>query len=191
MDNMIVPNDKDFDTLKSQIDEAKRQAEFQSLKDELATIAKASQMAAAEYEGVMQAPDGLKVLKATKKNPSFFDLLFDRLRGMFSLKPIIGNIIALIISGIVLYCILHEINIEGFEKYQHYFINSVLLFSALQVIKSGTRGLLLPVLTLILGICISHSASGHHMIFNLNYHVYQYMTVVGIIGLLVSVVSID
>jgi len=75
---------------------------------------------------------------------------------MFAIRPIIGNIIALGLSCFALFYIYHEIDLAGFSGYRHYFGVGKLLFAALQIIKSSTRCLMLPILALVIESLIAH-----------------------------------
>jgi hypothetical protein len=110
---------------------------------------------------------------------------------MFSLRPIIGSIIALLIAGVALSYIYHEVDMTSFTKYQSYFAIGIQVFAAIQIIKSATRGLLLPFLALVIGGTVAHSLGAHHTLMHFNRTFYEHLMIVGIIGLGVAVLSID
>ncbi len=144
-----------------------------------------------EFDGAMQIPDTQRVLKTKRKGGHFFDVLFDRLQQMFALRPIIGNVIALLMAGVVLYYIFHEVSLAGFGKYQAYFGWGIQLFAAIQIIKSGTRSLLLPFLAMVIGASVSQHLGGHETLLNFGRDFYQHLAIVGIIGLGVAILTID
>jgi len=67
----------------------------------------------------------------------------------------------------------------------------LLAFAGLKVIKSATRSLLLPLVATALGAIVSHTLGHHHTLFGYGATFYQYVMIVGIIGLGISVLSID
>ena len=191
METTLPPTDQELEELKSQLSEAKRKAEYEKLKQDLHEITYKSVNTPNEFEGVMQLPDTDKVMVTKRKSHHFFDLLFSRIRGMFSLRPIIGNIIALLISMVALYYIFHEVDMAGFGEYKNYFAIGIQIFAAIQIIKSATRGLLLPFLALIVGGTIAHTLGAHQTLLHFNKAFYEHLMIVGIIGLGVAVLSID
>lgn len=190
-DNAHIPTVHDLASLRDELEAARKKLEYDQLKRDLYEITCKAAVVSNEFSGVMQLPDSEQNLKTKNANHVFAELLLDRLRRMFSLRPIVGNIIALLISVITLFYIFNEVNIAGFEQYQAYFAIGIQLFAAIQIIKSATRGLLLPFLALTVGSYVSHSLSAHDTLFNFNIDFYQHLMIVGIIGLGVSVLSID
>jgi hypothetical protein len=187
----LAPSEQDLNALKSELDAAKRQAQYEKLKNDLYDITYKAANTPNEFAGTMQISDTHKVLKTKRPGTHFFELLFDRIRGMFSLRPIIGNIIALLIAGMVLFYIFNAVNTAGFEKYQNVFAIGIQLFAAIQIIKSATRGLLLPVLALLIGASLAHSLGAHQTLWHFNRTFYEHLMITGIIGLGVAVLSID
>ena len=156
------------DELKAEISKIKEQAQIAALQEELESLKKPS-----EFEGAMQEPDDQKVLKTKRQSAKLMDLILERLIRMFAIRPIIGNIIALGLSCFALFYIYHEIDLAGFSGYRHYFGLGTLLFAALQIIKSSTRSLMLPILAfLVTGSLIAHSlkrdqsSEGYHQFFS-------------------------
>lgn len=188
--NLItLPSEADLQILRDQISEAKRIAEYAQLKRDLQKIITETVNTPNEFDGMMQVPDMQQMLKAKREKPRFIDLFIDRLRGMFSVRPIMGNIIALLIAFIALYYIYDELGISRATK--DFLAIGIEIFSAIQVIKSGTRGLLLPFLALIIGGVGAHILSHSPMLFHFGHTFYEQLMVVGIIGLGISVLSID
>lgn len=186
---IIIPSESELQTLRDQISEAKRLAEYAQLKRDLQDIVTKSVNMPNEFEGVMQIPDTDQILKTKREKPHFFEMLAERLRGMFSVRPIIGNVIALLIACVLLYSIYDQLGVTHATK--DFLAIGIEIFAAIQIIKSGTRSLLLPFLALVVGCTASHSIASHNLIFHFGKDFYQYLMVVGIIGLGVSVLSID
>jgi hypothetical protein len=82
-----------------------------------------------------------------------------------------------------------ELTLAHGQQYQHYIGIGLLTFAAIQVIKSGTRSLLIPMLATILGAVISRLTSSETLL-TYSASFYQYLMVVGIIGLGISVLTI-
>ena len=110
---------------------------------------------------------------------------------MLSPRPVVGNIIAIGLAMVALHFLRHEITLEGFGKYQNYIGIGLLIFGATQVVKSGTRSLFIPMVTMIAGAVISHTLPGGEHFLGYTAKFYQYVMITGIIGLGVSVLTID
>lgn len=95
------------------------------------------------------------------------------------------------LAGVALYYIFNEIKEPWFIKYQNYFGIGIQLFAALQIIKSGSRSLLLPVLALVVVGIASHSLAEDQTLFHFGKAFFEHLTIVGVIGVGVSILSID
>ena len=188
-DLFVVPSDTELQNLREQIASAKRMAEYAQLKKDLKEIVSTSVNTPNELEGMMQIPDTEKVLKTKREKSHFFELLLERLHSMFSVRPIIGNIIALLIASVALYYIFDETEMS--QSSQGFFAAAIEIFAAIQIIKSATRGLLLPFLALLIGCSIAHMLTAHQTFLHFNKIFYEHLMVVGIIGLGVAVLCID
>ena len=186
-----IPTDTQIALLRESIANAKRKAEYESLKRDLHDITYQAANTPTEFDGQMQRPDTDRVLKTKRTREHWIELLFGRVKGMFSVRPLIGNIIALLIAGIALFYIFNEVNIAGFKAYQNYFAIGIQLFAALQIIKSATRGLLLPFLALVVGGSVAHSLGADQTLLHFNRNFYEHVMLTGIIGLGVAVLAID
>ena len=186
---IIVPSESELQSLRDQISEAKRAAEYIQLKRDLQKLVSETINMPNEFDGMMQMPDTEQLLKTKREKPRFIDLFIDRLRGMFSVRPIMGNIIALLVAFIALYFIYDELGVSRATR--DFLAIGIEIFSAIQIIKSGTRGLLLPFLALTIGGAGAHMLSHSPMLFHFGHAFYEQLMVMGIIGLGVSVLSID
>jgi len=90
---------------------------------------------------------------------------------------------------VLLYVLFNEIALSGFRDYQSYFVITIECFAAWQIIKSGRSGLLLATAALIVGGVAAHQLGYHETLFHMGRQFYQYLMIVGIIGLGVSVFS--
>lgn len=191
MDEIVMPNEHDIATMKSKIEAMRRKAEFEQLKQELADVTHKAVNTPSEFEGAMQLPDTDKVLKSKRKTASFFDLVFDRVRAMLAVRPIVGNIIAIGLAFFALYYIYNEIQGTVLAEYQSYMGTGMCIFAAIQCLKSSTRSILLPILALVAGSSISHTLGQGDVLLGHGVTFYQYMMGIGIIGVGLSVLSID
>ncbi len=187
----LPPTEQELYELKEQIKEAKQKAEYGRLKQELQDITYKAVHTPTEFDGAMQIPDTDKVLKAKRNKYHFFDLFIERIKNMFSFRPIIGNVIALLLSMVALYYIFHEVDMAGFGKYRSYFAIGIQIFAAIQIIKSATRSLLLPILAMIVGGSIAHSIGAHELLLHFDKAFYEHLMITGIIGLGVAILTID
>lgn len=183
--------EQDLNQLKSKIEAAKRQVEYDQLKRDLVDLTYKAANTPTEFDGAMQLSDTDHVIQTQRKSVHVVEMMFHRIQRMFSLKPIIGNIIALLIAAIVLFMIFNNMNKTGFNAVQHYLAIGIQIFAAIQIIKSATRGLLLPCLALVIGAVVAHSLGAHQTFLHFNKTFYNDLMITGIIGLGVAVVAID
>jgi hypothetical protein len=127
----------------------------------------------------------------TQAKPSLIHLMLSRITGMFAVRPVMNNLIALGLASLVLYYLFFEVSDSGFLHYQSYFCVGIQLFAALQIIKSGTRSLLLPFSALILGGIAAHTLEHHQTLLYANKAFYDHLMIVGMIGLAASILTID
>jgi hypothetical protein len=190
-ENISIPNEQDLQSIRSNLDEAKRLQEYKKLKAELSEVLKDTLHAQAGDEDAMQAFDTEKLLHTKRKSPVFIEQILSRLRNMFSPKPIMGNIIAL---GLVIFSkamLNNQLILQGFGKYQQYIGIGLLTVGALQIIKSGARSLLLPVGAIFIGAIVSHQLAEGQTLFTYGADFYQYLMIAGIVGVGVSVLTIS
>jgi hypothetical protein len=185
------PTDTDINNLKSQLDDAKRQYEYEKLKDQLADITLKSVNTPNEFEGGMQVPDTDKVLHTKRQSTHLMEMIISRITKMLSPRPIIGNIIAIGVAIFALVFLQTEVTLHHFGQYQHYMGVGLLIFAGLQIIKSSSRSLLLPLLATVSGAVISHSLAPDQTLFTYGATFYQYMMIAGIIASGFSVLNVD
>lgn len=189
--NYMTPSDEEINDLRAEVADAKRITQYHQLKKELAKSTQQIMGANQEFEGSMQIPDTDKMLKANREPSSLVELFIERIRGMFSIKPIIGHIIAILLAGIVLFYIFNEVDAKWFVKYQAYFGIGVQFAAALAIIKSATRSLILPFAALFLGGMAAHTLHGHETLFHFGQAFYEHLMIVGIVGAAISIATID
>ena len=69
-----------------------------------------------------------------------------------------------------------------------YFIE---IAAAVQILKSASRSIVLPLAATAIGAVISHQLTGNHLLLNHPAAFFQAMMIVGLIGIAISVFSID
>ncbi len=191
MEHTMNPSDADMDDLREQVNTHRRQREYQQLSAEIHQNHQAVVIDDQVLEGELQNPDRAQVLKTKRRASSFVEMVLRRLMGMLSFKPVIGNIIAVGLAMLALYYVYQEVDLDGFSKYRHYFGMGIQIFAAIQIIKSGTRSLLLPLLAMVGGSMMAHSLGPHETLLTFGKTFYEYVIITGIIGLGMSVLTID
>lgn len=179
------------ESLQHKIETAKKHQEHQRLKQELENIATETASMTDAYQGAMQTPDTQRALHTKRNGWHLIELLQTRFIRMLSPRPIIGNLIAIGIMLVALFFLQHEVTLHHFEKYRHYIGVSLLCFAGLQIIKSSSRSLILPLLAMVIGAMISHTLTPHETLLSYGTTFYQYVMIVGIIGLGISAITID
>ena len=180
--------------MNSRIAETKMQIQHQKLKEELSELTYKAANTPNEFDSAMTYPDTEKVLQSRGKK-GFVNLVLDRLGHMLSPRPITGNFIALGIIVAVLITVranlITHIGEYDITKYLPYIGNFALLGGAIQIIKSSTRSLIIPLVATVAGVMIATSMSPTDLVFSFSQAVYQGMFVVGLIGLILGAFSID
>jgi hypothetical protein len=143
----------------------------------------------------MQSPDTERVLQSKKGKDNFMNTLIRRLQHMCSPRPAIGNFIAL---GIIVAALcftrggfITHIGEYDVSKYLPYLGYGALISGALQIIKSATRTLLIPLLAIIIGGLIIAGMGQNDVVMAFDKWVYQGMFISGIMGLIIASFSID
>jgi hypothetical protein len=198
MENTMEPEksaclDQAMTQIKEEIKELKQREQYQKLKNDLEEITTRAVNTPNEFEGAMQVPDTERILKTKRKTNTFSELLLARIIAMCAFRPIIGNIIAILIAIVGMYYIWNVVDLKGFAEYRSYFSITIQIFAAIQIAKSASRSILLPGLSLILGSAGAHrlNAGGHHLLFGAGHTFYEGMIIAGIIGFGIAVLSID
>ena len=179
--------------IKEEIKDLQQREQYQKLKNDLEEITQRAVNTPNEFEGAMQVPDTAQVLKTKRKSKAFSELLIARIIAMAAFRPIIGNIIAILIALVGMHFIWNVVDLKGFGEYRSYFSIAMQIFAGIQVVKSASRSILLPGLSLILGSAGAHrlSASGHHLLLGAGHTFYEGMIIAGILGLGIAVLTID
>lgn len=129
--------------------------------------------------------------KFEKSQKTLSQLIITRFLHMCSLRPIIGNCIALglALAGlIILQLALDGTEMSSFKRYLSGFIE---LAAAVQVLKSASRSLVLPLAATLIGALMVNQVTANQLLLGQSLIVYQGLLVTGLIGIALSVFSID
>jgi len=187
--------EREISELKEKIADQKRVDQYNKLKADLEDISYRAANTNNEFQSAMQSPDTDRVLQSRKGKDNFINLFIARVQRMCSPRPAVGNFIALGITLAVLFLMRSGIvthigswDVSNFLPYLGYL---ALASGALQIIKSATRTLLIPLLALIIGGLITASMGQNDIVMSFGKEVYSGMFVCGIIGLIIASFSID
>ena len=189
--DIIMSNitEKDIEALAADIRQKERQSEFNKLTQKLDRISEPS-----EFDSAMAYRDNDNVLQSKGKK-GFINLVTDRLAHMLSPRPVTGNFISLGLMIAVLIIVRANLitqvgnyDIKGYLPYIGYL---ALFGGGLQVIKSSSRSLIIPIIAIVVGGCIATTMSPDALVFTFTQAVYQGLFIVGLIGLVMGAISID
>lgn len=134
----------------------------------------------------MSQVDTEHALKTNRSRSSFSELIINRIIKMCNVRPIAGNLIAIGLSFIGLIFLtnfLTDPDLKTLSVGLTYFIEFA---AAVQILKSASRSIVLPLTATTIGAVISHQL-GHHLLFNHPAAFFQTMMIVGLIGIAISV----
>lgn len=189
--NHFYSEQESLESLQEKITAAKQERECQRLKQELERIAEETSNIPSEYQGAMQVADTARVLHTKRTGWHLIELIQTRIIRMLSPRPIIGNLIGIGVTLLALFFLQHEVTLHHFGQYRHYIGVGLLVFAGLQIIKSSSRSLILPLLAMVIGAMVSHTLTPHQTLFTYGATFYQYVMIVGIIGLGIAAITID
>lgn len=191
MEYALEVTDKEINELKSQIDAQRKIQEYAQLKKDLADISFKTQHTLTEFDSSMQEVDTHRVLKANRANPSFSELVISRIIKMCNLRPIVGNFIALGLSVTGLIFILTFLSNPDLKTLKIGLTYFIEIAAAVQILKSASRSIVLPLAATTTGAVVSHQLTGTHLFLNHSAEFFQAMMVVGLVGIGISVFAID
>tara|TARA_B100001996_G_scaffold247927_1_gene192097 strand:+ start:225 stop:800 length:576 start_codon:yes stop_codon:yes gene_type:complete len=191
MHTPFPPSQHELNALIKQRDELKQQQQLGQLKEEIQEITQQVINKPNEFEGSMQVQDSYRALHTKRKRSAFTELVIARIISMISLRPVIGNLIAIGLVMLALVFLHQGLMLSHLARYQHYMGVGLMLFAGLQIIKSGTRSICLPLISMILGAMISHQLKSDELLFTYGRTFYQYVMMTGIAGVAISVLTID
>jgi len=183
--------DNDIRDLKSKIDEQHKKQEYEKLKQDLFDITYKANNTMTEFDGGMTEVDTEKLLKTTRSKDSFFDLVIARIIRMFNARPVIGNIIGIGLAFVGLMSMNKYMNNPELVMVKMYLGRFMMISGVVQILKSATRSLLLPLVATAVGGIIANQLTGNHLMLGQPSWFYQGVLITGLIGIAISVFSID
>jgi hypothetical protein len=183
--------EKEIRDLKSEIAEQQKKQEYDKLKKDLLDISYKANNTMTEFDGGMTEVDTEKLLKTPRSKESFFDLVFGRILRMFNARPIIGNIIGIGLAFVGLMSMNKYLNNPELVLVKMYLGRFLMISGIVQILKSATRSLLLPLVATAVGGTIANQLTGNHLMFGQPSWFYQGVLITGLIGIAISVFSID
>jgi uncharacterized membrane protein YeaQ/YmgE (transglycosylase-associated protein family) len=191
MDNALTITDEDINELRTQINEHKKRQEYERLKNDLFNITFQANHTLTEFDSGMKQVDTERVLSSPNHKKTFSEIVIARLIKMCSVRPIIGNLIAVglaMVSIFSMHSFLNNPDLNSLKIYLSYFIE---LAAGIQILKSASRSLILPIFATLIGAIIANKLTGNHLFLKHSAEFYQAVLVTGLIGVAISVFSID
>ena len=183
--------DKEIRDLKSKISEQKKKEEYDTLKKDLFDISYKANNTLTEFDGGMAEVDTEKLLKTPRSKDSFFDLVIARIMRMFNARPIIGNIIGIGLAFVGLMSMNKYMNNPELIIVKLYLGRFMMISGVVQILKSATRSLLLPLVATSVGGIIANQLTGNQLMLGQPSWFYQGVLITGLVGIAISVFSID
>ena len=187
----IVPSQKDIDDLRDKIEDEKRKSEYEKLKQDLIDISLNAKYDINEFDSGLKKVDTERVLTSQRKTNHFSDILIQNFLKMASPRPVARNIFALAVLFGCVFCVITFLHIKQFEPYKIHFCYFLESAAAIQILKSASRSLFIPLAALLIGIVTSTTMQNNQMLLQHHQLFYQALMIVGILGLTISVFTID
>ena len=191
MDYSLAVNDNDINELKAKLDAQKKLNEYEKLKQDLFNITFQANQTLTEFDGGMQQVDTEQSLKTKRNTLSFSEIFVSRTLKMCNVRSVIGNMIAIslaVVGLLFLYDCLNNPELKTLKIYLAYFIE---IAAAVQILKSASRSIVLPLAATVIGAIVSNQLTGHQLFLNQPSLFFQAMMVTGLVGIAISVFSID
>ena len=191
MELTTTPSRHEIDQLRSEIEERKRQAEYEQLKKDMAQISLDAKHQLTEFDGGLKEVDTISLLKSKGRKRHFADFIIHGFLKMMSPRPVARNLLAIGLIFASVFCIMKLLNIKQINPYKIYFCYFLEFAVAIQIIKSAPRSLFIPVIATLIGAITANVMPqagvflAHHQLF------YQILMVTGVIGICISVFTID
>ena len=190
MDNAMTVTDEQINELRFQINAQKKREEYERLKKDLYNITFQANHTLTEFDGGMKQVDTERVLSNNQKK-SFSEIFIARFIKMCAVRPIVGNLIAVTLAMVSIFSMhsfLNNPDLGSLKTYLSYFIE---LAAGIQILKSASRSLVLPICATIFGAIIANQLTSHQLFLQHSADFYQAILVTGLIGIAISVFSID
>ena len=191
MELTVTPSQRDIEQLKSALEEKQRQAEYDKLKKDLMQISLEANHQLTEFDGGLKQVDTHKILKDQDRKRHFADFIIQGFVKMMSPRPVARNLLAIGLIFAAVFCVVQLLNIKQINPYKIYFCYFLELAAAIQILKSSARSLFIPVFATLIGAVTANVMPqggiflAHHQLF------YQVLLITGVIGITISVFTID
>lgn len=189
--DLLGSTEQEIARLRREIDASRRQEELKKLKEEMAEITLKAQYDLGEFEGGLKEVDTERLLKNKQKSNHLMDKALASFLKMMSVRPVIRNLVAIFVLMGCVVCLLDFLHIKALEGKIIYFCYFIEVAVGIQILKSATRSLLIPVAATLIGAVVANTMPEgslflmHHQLF------YQILMVTGIVGVMMSVFTID
>lgn len=183
--------DDQINDLKFKINEHKKREEYERLKNDLFEITYRANNTLTEFDSGMLQVDTERVLLNKNRKQTLSEIIIARVIKMCALRPITGNLIALalaIISIFSLNSFLNNPELETLKTVLRYFIEFA---AGMQILKSASRSLVLPIFATIAGAIVANHLTGHQLLLLHSADFYEALMVTWLVGIAISVFSID
>lgn len=191
MDNTFPITDDKIEELHLKITEHKKREEYNRLQRDLFEITYRAHNTLNEFDGDMKQADLDQVLSNKNKKQTFSDIFISRFMKMCSIRPITGNLIAITLAIIALCSLnvfLNNPELKTLKLGLGYFIEFA---AGIQILKSASRSLLLPIIATIVGAIVANQLTGHQVFLQHPADFYEVLMITGLIGIAISIFSID
>lgn len=192
----VIPTQEQLNDLRDRINEQKRMAEYQKLKNDLEEITFKAVNTPNDLDGAMQMPDTDRALQSKRPVHSIVGKMVDRALKMCAIQPIIGNIVALLlpILGIIFLTTLNSLAIKhGIHWFSYalpYFMKSSMIAVSLVIVVSSSRSILLPVLGMAIAGFFCSTLQGHETVLHFNFNDFLILGVASFIASLFSAIAV-
>tara|TARA_B110000879_G_scaffold186744_1_gene248126 strand:+ start:1562 stop:2392 length:831 start_codon:yes stop_codon:yes gene_type:complete len=191
MEQALIPMSDDIEYIKSEIAERKKTQELEKLKTELYELNLKSKHELSEFEGGLKQEDTQKILKSKSRKQYMIDLVMNGFLSMMSPRPVARNLLAVGLIFFSVFCLLNFLHIKQIDNFKIYCAYFIEIAAAIQILKSSTRSLFIPIIATLFGAVASNIIGEGQMLMMHHQLFFQALMVTGIIGIAVSVFTID
>lgn len=191
MENTLAITDENLNELRHQISEQKKREEYARLKKDLFDITYKANHTLTEFDAGMKQVDTENVLSKPNRKQTLSEILIARFIKMCALRPITGNLIALALAFIAVFSLHSFLNNPDLAFLKKVLCPLIELAAGVQIYKSASRSLVLPIAATLIGAIISNQLSGHELFLQHSSEFYQALLITGLIGITVSIFTID
>lgn len=191
MDNAMVVTDEEINELRNQIFEHKKREEYERLKNDLHNITFKANHTLTEFDGGMKQVDTERVLSAGNRKQTISEIFIARFIKMCAVRPIIGNLIAVTLAMISIFSMNGFLNNPDLGSLKMYLSIFIEIAAGVQILKSASRSLVLPIAASLFGAIVANQLTGHQVFLHHSADFYQAVMITGLIGIAISVFSID